>query len=83
MESVLMLFLLPLFESWTYSSLPQLPSLRSRRVSSAVPPLDDPHPPPVISSNAPLLHDQLQSSEVSSLRGLVQQLVELCRGNRV
>ena len=75
-------FLLPLFESWTYSSLPQLPSLRARRASSAVPPLDDPHPPAVIDSNAPLPHDRPRSSEVSSLRGLVQQLVELCRGHK-
>ena len=36
--------LLPLFESWTYSSLPQLPSIRADRVSPVVP-LDDPRVP--------------------------------------
>ena len=30
-------FRLPLFESWTYSSLPQLPILRARPISSSVP----------------------------------------------
>ena len=75
-------FLLPLFESWTYSSLPQLPSLRTRPVSSSVPPLDDPHPPAISGSNTPLPQNRPESSEVSSLRGLVQQLVELCRGNQ-
>ena len=80
MGSVLML--LPLFESWTYSSLPQLPSLRARSVSSSVPLLDDPHPPALSGSNTPLPQDRPQSSEVPSLRGLVQQLVELCRGNQ-
>ena len=59
-------FLLPLFESWTYGSLPQLPSVRSNRVLP-VPPLDDPHVP---------------ASETTSLRALVHQLIDLCRGNQ-
>ena len=75
-------FLLPLFGSWTYSSLPQVPSLRARPVSSSVPRLDDPHPPAVFGSNTPSPQDGPQSSEVSSLLGLVQQLVELCRWNQ-
>ena len=75
-------FLLPLFVSWTYSSLPQLPSLHARLVSSSVHPLDNPLPPAVSGSNTPLPQSRPESSEVSSLRGLVQQLVELCGGNQ-
>ena len=52
-------FLLPLFESWTYSSLLQLPSLRARPVSSSVPPLDDPHLH-MVAPNTPLLQDRLR-----------------------
>ena len=73
-------FLLPLFESWTYSSLPQLPSIRADRVSPVVP-LDDPRVPDSrVPGGGP--SSPVAPYEISSLRSLVHQLVDLCHGNQ-
>ena len=72
-------FLFPLFESWTYSSLPQIPSIRANRVSSV--PLDDPRAPGSRGSGGGPT-SPVAPSEISSLRSLVHQLVDLCHGNR-
>ena len=75
-------FLLPLFESWTYASLPQLPSVRSNRVLP-VPPLDDPRVPDSrVLGGGPSNFPVSPSSETTSLRALVHQLIDLCRGNQ-
>ena len=66
-------FLLTLFESWTFTSLPQLPSIRNS--GSAIPPLDNPHVPET-ATHAPVP----AFCDVASLRGIVRQLVDLCHG---
>ena len=73
-------FLLPLFESWTYSSLPQLPSIRADRVSPVIL-LDDPRVPDSrVPGGGP--SSAVAPSEISSLRSLVHQLVDFCHGNQ-
>ena len=103
-------FLLPLFEDWTYYSLPQLPSVRSSdarvefdrpQTSGAVPQRPSPFSTPgcpqsggaipqLRPSAVPALPRDNHSSngvagptpsEVSVLRGLVHQLVDVCQSN--
>ena len=105
-------FLLPLFEDWTCSSLPQLPSVRSSgvRVEFDRPPSDQwcrpttsvtflqswpspiwrchpttpSHcvPSPPSGNHSPTGVAGSAPSEVSLLRGLVHQLVDVCQSNQ-
>ena len=74
-------FLLPLFESWTLLNHCLSCRLFVLAVSVRLSLLwmTFTHRRSLI----PMPHDRPQSSKVSNLRGLVQQLVELCRGTRV
>ena len=75
---------MPLFESWTFSSLPQLPSIRTS--GSSVPPLDDPALRVPTTSDVPARSVPGPVSapypEVAALRGLVHRLVDLCESNQ-
>ena len=79
-------FLVPLFESWTFSSLPQLPSIRTS--GSSVPPLDDPALRVPTTGNVPTTPRSVpapvsaSSAEVVALLGLVHRLVDLCESNQ-
>ena len=76
-------FLVPLFESWSFSSLPQLPSIRIS--GSSVPPLDDPALRVPTTGDVPATPRSVPAPvsasipEVAALRGLVHRLVDLLR----
>ena len=79
-------FLVPLKESWTFSSLPQLPSIRTS--GSSVPPLDDPALRVPTTGDVPATPRSVPAPvsapnpEVAALRGLVHRLVDLCDSNQ-
>ena len=103
-------FLLPLFQDWTYSSLPQLPSIRSSgarveidrpQTSGAVPQRPSPFSSPGRPQSGGVVPQRPTAvlsppsdnhsstgiagstpSEVSVLRGLVHQLVDVCQSNQ-
>ena len=83
--------LVPIFEGWTVASISQLSSVRRERVVDVVPPAE-----PVfqgdqsshsvatpLSTTTPLLGEhRARVDELSSLRNMVRQLIDVCRANQ-